>query len=127
MAKLTEGRARKTILLVEDAGVVRPLVRNLLEHEGYQVLEARDSVEALVISAGHKGPISLLLTDIGLPGMNGYVLARRIRETRPDIRTIYMSGYPGVDLGAPEGGAAYIEKPFQPKDLAALVRRIVNE
>ena len=117
----------ETILLVEDAAVVRSLVRELLELGGYTVLEARDGGEALTLSENHDGVIHLLLTDLMMPRMGGHELAKRIRRRRRGIQVIYMSGYSGEALHAVEKEANFLEKPFEPNELAAAVRRVLDE
>jgi two-component system cell cycle sensor histidine kinase/response regulator CckA len=82
-----------TILLAEDEQEVREVAREFLESGGYVVLEARDGAEAVRLAKEHDGEIDLLLSDIVMPGMTGQELARRIRESRPDLHVIFMSGY----------------------------------
>src|SRR5262245_44575131 len=80
------------ILLAEDEGVVRNLVRLMLSKEGYAVLTANDGQEALEICAKFADPIHLLLTDVNMPRMNGMELAERVREHRPETKIVIMSG-----------------------------------
>ncbi len=82
-----------TILLAEDEQEVREVAREFLESAGYLVLEARDGAEAMRLAAEHKGEIDLLISDMVMPGMTGQELARRVRESRPDLQVIFMSGY----------------------------------
>ena len=81
------------ILLAEDEQEVREVAREFLESAGYLVLEARDGAEAMRLAAEHKGEIDLLISDMVMPGMTGQELARRVRESRPDLQAIFMSGY----------------------------------
>jgi len=123
------GRRGETVLLVEDAGRVRAVVREILETEGYRVLEARHGPEALRIAAEHAGPIHLLVTDVVMPHMSGRELARRLGAQRPAIPVLYMSGYTDDalerhDLAGP--GQAFLAKPFTPDALGALVRRLLD-
>jgi two-component system cell cycle sensor histidine kinase/response regulator CckA len=117
------GRSR-TILLVEDDQVVRHVVRLLLELGGDVVLEAKDGDEALALSASHEGGIDLLLTDIMMPGLSGADVCRRVRESRPGLPTLFISGfYPEAvfpDHRLPEG-AAFLAKPFMPEELTDAV------
>src|SRR5215510_12404108 len=83
----------ETILLVEDALRVRAVVREILEMNGYHVLEARHGAEAIEISERHRGPIHLMVTDVVMPQMSGRELAQRLLPVRPDMRVLYMSGY----------------------------------
>ena len=84
--------SRETVLVVEDADVVRMLTVEVLDELGYQVLEACDGQQALAILRSDT-EIDLLLTDIGLPGMNGQELAAVARELRPGLRVLFATGY----------------------------------
>jgi two-component system, cell cycle sensor histidine kinase and response regulator CckA len=116
----------ETVLVVEDAAVMRSLIRELLEQRGYTVLEASDAREALDAEA-RDGPIHLLLTDVVMPGMNGHELAQKLRRRSKDLRVIYMSGYSGESLQAVEKEANFLEKPFKPHALANLVRKVLDK
>src|SRR5206468_12512956 len=83
----------RVILLVDDAFAVRGLARRVLEGEGYVVLEASTAEEALVLAEEPGRDVDLLLTDYRLPEMRGPELARRLTEKRPELITVYMSGY----------------------------------
>jgi len=86
-------RGIETILLVEDEDEVRRIVRMGLEKEGYHVLEASDGEQAIQRAEGFSGKIDLLLTDVVMPNMGGAELAARVRQQRPGIRVLFMSGY----------------------------------
>jgi two-component system cell cycle sensor histidine kinase/response regulator CckA len=88
-------RGSETILLVEDEDSLRTLTRTILEQNGYTVLEASGGEEALEIARLHGRPIDLLLTDMVMPGMNGYAVARSLALVRPGLKIVYMSGYSG--------------------------------
>ena len=88
----TTAASRETVLVVEDADVVRMLTVEVLDELGYQVLEACDGQQALAILRSDT-EIDLLLTDIGLPGMNGQELAAVARELRPGLRVLFATGY----------------------------------
>jgi CheY-like chemotaxis protein len=119
-------RGAETILLVEDARTLRPLVRELLEQQGYQVLEAGDPLEALALSENHNGEIHLLLTDVMMPELDGVELAKRLRKRRTALRVVYMSGYSGAGLRSMDQDGNFLEKPFKPDALAALVRKVLD-
>ncbi len=119
----------ETILLVEDALRVRAVVREILEMNGYNVLEARHGVEALEINDRHRGPIHLMLTDVVMPQMSGRELAQRLQPLRPDMRVLYMSGYTDdaiVRHGVLGAGMAFLSKPFTPDALALKVREVLD-
>lgn len=117
--------AAATILVVEDEGEVRALARDVLEMNGYTVLEALDVADATRLGETHPGPIHLLITDVVMPGASGPELARRLRARRPGLRVLCMSGYPeSADerVGGETGWTAWLEKPFTPDGLMRKVR-----
>jgi len=119
----------ETILLVEDALRVRAVVREILEMNGYNVLEARHGVEALEISERHQGPIHLMVTDVVMPQMSGRELAQRLQPLRPDMKVLYMSGYTDdaiVRHGVLGAGMAFLSKPFTPDALALKVSEVLD-
>ena len=81
-------RGSETILLVEDAVALRVLTRELLEQNGYRVLEAQDVGDAIHIADKHQGKISLLLTDVVTPQMSGRLLAERLTVRRPEMKVL---------------------------------------
>jgi two-component system, cell cycle sensor histidine kinase and response regulator CckA len=108
-------KGSETVLLVEDEQNLREVTVELLESEGYRVLVAKDGPSAIAISQGHRDMIHVLLTDIVLPNMSGTALAGRIKEFRPDLKVLYMSGYTGnlvAHQGILDSGSAFIQKPF---------------
>jgi CheY-like chemotaxis protein len=121
--------ASETILLVEDDSSVRRLVHRVLSQRGYRVLSARSGTEAISLVADHKEPISLLLTDVVLPGMDGCDLARSLVAAQPTLKVIYMSGYTAeavLHLGPSEQQATLIEKPFAVADLLHQIRSVLG-
>jgi CheY-like chemotaxis protein len=114
----------ETILLVEDEDVVRELTRRVLERQGYTVLACANGMEAVALAERNDRSIDLLLTDVVMPGMRGYEVAKRVADTRPEIKILYMSGYAEEALvGRPAiAGNALIEKPFAVDVLARRVR-----
>ncbi|HEY3351403.1 MAG TPA: PAS domain S-box protein [Thermoanaerobaculia bacterium] len=127
-ADLMKGSA--VVLLVEDEEPVRRLARIALERRGYSVLEASTGADAIVVAAGHPGKIDLLLTDIVMPGIGGMELAHRIRENRPDVRVLVMSGYIRETYGRDtplDSGFAFLEKPFSPQTLIQMVGEVLEK
>ncbi|BDU76741.1 hypothetical protein METESE_16990 [Mesoterricola sediminis] len=115
----------ETLLLVEDDAGVRHLTAHHLVASGYQVLEAPDGPSALEALRSHPEPVHLLLTDMVMPGMCGRELAERVTALRPEIRVLFMSGYPDIAQAAEaEGpaGAVLITKPFDRARLLGAVR-----
>jgi two-component system, cell cycle sensor histidine kinase and response regulator CckA len=103
------------ILVVEDEPWLLKVAREMLESSGYTVLEADGPERALEVATGYPGEIHLLLTDVIMPDLNGPDLARQLREIRPQLRHMFMSGYT-ADVLAPHGvldeGVVLVEKPF---------------
>jgi PAS domain S-box-containing protein len=119
----------ETVLLVEDETAVRDLARDILEMQGYTVLEARDGAEALRVGAERLDAIALILTDVVMPGMSGYELVQRLAPLRPGVKVLYMSGYttdPIVHDGVLARGVAFLKKPFSADELARKVREVLD-
>jgi two-component system cell cycle sensor histidine kinase/response regulator CckA len=122
-------RGSETILLVEDDEMVRKLVRETLEHEGYKILEAAGPDQASKISSTFEGPIQLMITDMVMPQESGRSLAARLTRQRPDMKVMYMSGYTDANVlgGAEElAKTEFLQKPFAPAALARKVRTILQ-
>jgi CheY-like chemotaxis protein len=122
-------RGHETILLVEDEPAVRGLVHETLQLQGYTVLEARHGIEALLTSARFSGPIHLLLTDVVMPQMSGPEVAEKILTIRPEIKVLYMSGYPDhpvFEQGGVSRQVGFLQKPFSPPALAQKVREVLD-
>jgi len=122
-------RGTETILVVEDAPAVRAVTRQVLERQGYTVLEAPNGGAALVLATKHHGPIHLLLTDVVMPGVNGRQLAEQLARPRPDMMVLFTSGYTDdsvVRHGVLESGIAYLQKPFTPDGVARKVREVLD-
>lgn len=125
-AAATRGTA--TILVVEDEGVTRNLVRRILEKAGFSVLTAADGAEALWVCEQRPGAIDLVLTDIVMPKMGGKALVDRLASIRPEIKTLFMSGYADkavIDHGF-DAGSAFIPKPFTSEALVRKVREVLE-
>ena len=124
-------RGSETILVVEDEAPVRAVTRQLLERNGYTVLEAADGPAALaLVDGGSDNPhVDLLLTDVIMPGTSGRELANQLKARRPALRVLFMSGYTDdavVRHGMLEPGLAYLEKPFRPAALLRKVREVLE-
>jgi len=119
----------ETVLVVEDNASLKRLTSRALESQGYQVLAAESPTEALELADRHPGPIHLLLTDVVMPVMNGRELSHRLLATRPDVRVLFMSGYPADVIsrgGIVAPGIALLQKPFTAQSLAAKVREVLD-
>jgi CheY-like chemotaxis protein len=112
------------VLVVEDEAVVRMLVVDVIEGLGHAVLEAADGPSGLEIVRSDTR-VDLLVTDVGLPGLDGRQLAESARERRPDLKVLFITGYandPSAGGGLPAGpGTEMIPKPFGVDALAEKV------
>ncbi|HXN50113.1 MAG TPA: PAS domain S-box protein, partial [Bryobacteraceae bacterium] len=118
----------ETILVVEDQEAVRSFAKTCLEQYGYHVIDGADGEQALAAAKAHPGHIDLLLVDVVLPGMNGRELAERLKELRPSIKVLFVSGYTAdviAQRGVLERGVAFLHKPFTPGQLTAKVRDVL--
>jgi PAS domain S-box-containing protein len=122
---LAEG---ESILLAEDEPLVRRLTRRLLERAGYRVTEAEDGIQALE-AARQEPAFDLLLTDVTMPRMGGIALAARLREMKPGLRVLFMSGYPAQTFGAAMHPTTekIVSKPFTLHQLLRSVRDALDE
>jgi two-component system, cell cycle sensor histidine kinase and response regulator CckA len=122
-------RGTETILFVEDEPSVRMLVRDELRKLGYRVLEAKNGIEACLLATQQAGSFQLLLTDVVMPGMAGRELAQHLSVIKPDLRTLFISGYlddVGIMAGQEEGMSSFLQKPFTPEVLARAVRNLLD-
>ena len=122
-------RGSETILLAEDEEQVRNLAQAILTKLGYEVLVARDGVEALELQARHQGPIHLLISDVVMPRMSGDELAQRLLERVPNIRILFVSGYTAdatLSSHLPAGELTLIPKPFSAELLAFKTRETLD-
>jgi two-component system cell cycle sensor histidine kinase/response regulator CckA len=115
LESLPAGNGR-SVLVVEDELTVRTTAARALKEAGYAVHEASDGQEALDILEQRSGHTDLVITDLGMPVMDGHELARRLRATRPDLPILFISGYGDTGTVSP-----FLQKPFSPDDL---VRRV---
>ena len=120
---------QETVLLVEDSEEIRNLVREILERNGYNVLEASQGSDAILVCSGHEGAIHLILTDVVMPGMSGRELCTRLTPLYPGVKVIYMSGYTDDVIGhhgVLDPGTVYFQKPFTPNALERKVREVLD-
>ena len=121
---------QETILLVEDEADVRALAREVLERQGYSVMEASDGAQAVQVYEQEGARIDLILTDVVMPRMSGREMVDRVRANRPDMRVLYMSGYTGdaiVRHGVFDASLLLLGKPFTPLALIAKVREVLDQ
>ena len=121
--------AGETVLVIEDEPVVRNLIVDVLADLGFAALEATDGPAGLEILQSRQR-IDLLISDVGLPGLNGRQVADAARLLRPGLKVIFMTGYAETAASAQgflEPGMALITKPFAMADLAAKIRATIEE
>jgi len=120
--------ASQRVLLVEDEAVVRTIVERTLARAGYQVVVATSAEEALELT-DRDGRFELLVTDIVMPGMNGWQLGKRLRSRWPGLRVLYISGYTedsAQEESVREPRASFLQKPFLPVDLLSTLRKLLD-
>jgi len=122
-------RGNETILLVEDDRAILDLTALLLEKLGYTVLKANGPTEAIRLAKEHVREITLLVTDVIMPEMNGKDLAVSLKSSNPQLLCLFMSGYTADNIarhGVLEGGVHFIHKPFALSALAVKVREVLD-
>jgi len=118
----------ETVLVVEDEPVVRGVILEMLGEQGYRTLEAVDGPSGLRILRTNER-IDLLVTDVGLPGMNGRQVADQARETRPELKILFITGYAesvAISNGFLQPGMEMITKPFDLDHLAQRIRAMIS-
>jgi CheY-like chemotaxis protein len=118
-------RGREAVLLVEDDPALRSAVQRMLSTQGYRVVVARDSAEAIELAHRHAAELALLVTDVVMPQISGPEVAKAVQSHVPQIKILFMSGY--TDHSAFANGVLsptvnFIQKPFSPQALAKKVR-----
>jgi PAS domain S-box-containing protein len=127
--KKTARRGHETVLLVEDDDMVRNLVRETLERDGYTVIDANSPTEARRAADRHQGAINLLITDVIMPKTNGRELAEQLLKRRPNLKVLYMSGYTDSAIassGVLQKEMSFLQKPFTPAALVNKVREVLE-
>ena len=121
--------AGETILVVEDDTDLRSYLTELLRTFGYEVITCPDAQSAKVVLAQSERPISLMLTDIVMPGQNGKQLGDEAQKLRPGLKIIYMTGYSRnaiVHQGRLDPGVDFVQKPISQADLANRIRQALD-
>jgi diguanylate cyclase (GGDEF)-like protein len=122
--------ARPTVLLVEDDGAVRDVATRMLTYAGYAVLPAANGMEALTLAADCVRPIDLVISDAVMPGMSGAETVRRLRESRPDLKALFTSGYSDEEATFQQivpVDAAFVQKPYEFASLARAIREALGD
>ena len=119
---------RETVLVVDDEEMVRRLAARILLGQGYSVLEAKSGDEAVRMLQRGAQQIDGVVTDLAMPGLEGRQLGETISRCWPQVRVIYMSGFPArrmVDEGALDPNAPFVQKPFTAEQLTRKVREVL--
>ncbi len=122
-------RGQGTVLVVEDEEGVREVVRRMLERLGFQVITAEDGIAALERLEAHQGAIAAVLLDLSMPRMTGQEALHEVRQLRPDVPIVLMSGYTEQEvasklLDSVGGATGFLQKPFLPEDLTSALREV---
>lgn len=119
----------ETILLVEDEEMLLDLLRSILESRGYNVLTAKDGLEAIDVYKSKSGAIDLIISDMGLPRLGGWEMFQRIKEINGRVKAILASGYLDPDLRAEmikAGAKDFIQKPYEPDVILKRIREVID-
>jgi CheY-like chemotaxis protein len=118
-----------SILLVEDDELMRSLTKQMLEEHGYTVMEAKDGKSALDIVGANHGRFDLMLTDVVMRGISGPELSSRLRDSQPNLKIVYMSGYTGeliAEHDILQPGITLLEKPFTRAALLTTIHNVLG-
>ena len=122
-------RGSETVLLVEDEHAVRHATAEFLKLHGYNVLEAKDGVDALSVAKNHGSPIHLVVTDVVMPNMSGGQLATELSTLMPDTKLLFVSGYAGrtvLNHNVFDLETNFLQKPFTLKQLSGKIRAALS-
>jgi len=120
-------RGMETVLVADDEADVRESLQRTLERYGYRVITAADADAALAIAEELRSEIDVVVTDVVMPSMSGFELARRLTSIAPDLPVVYISGYPDEAIvEAPLPGPVFLPKPFTPPLLARTIREALG-
>lgn len=117
-------------MVVEDDAQLRRIAVELLEEQGYTVMSCGDGLEALRSLKSYDDPVHLILTDVVMPKMGGSEVADRVRELRPEIKVLFMSGYTDDEIlerRIATRGISFLQKPFTAESLALAVRNVLDQ
>jgi DNA-binding response OmpR family regulator len=119
----------QTVLVVDDEEIDRKAIRRILNRH-YELLEAGGFEEGLAVFGANRDAIGLVIADISLPDGNGCELAIKLREQKPDLRVLFVSGLAGAEVcrfyGVDVTGPHYLGKPFRPEALRGQVQKVLT-
>ncbi len=128
-SRATHPIGTETLLLVEDDDVVRELAKTILTKHGYAIIDMDSGGYATLWADNNENVVDLLLTDVVMPGMNGEDLHEKLKEKRPELRVLFMSGYTEnliAHHGVLKEGTHFIQKPFTIESLTQKVREVLD-
>ena len=117
----------RTVLLVEDEDTILAALQTALTQSGWHVLTASNGLEALSLYNNHQDAISIVVTDVEMPGLSGPLLAQQLRQKRPGLAILFMSGGAGIDPLPPTDACskhAFLQKPFLLAEFFSLLSRL---
>ena len=118
--------SQSVVLVVDDESGIRDFLSAFLQSKDFKVFTAGSADEALEIWPEIKPKVSLLITDIIMPGMNGKQLAERFLAEKPSLKVIFMSGYLPEEMEEESLGALFFRKPFHPRELLNVIRQALH-
>ena len=113
------------LIVVDDNDQVRDLLKELLLDRGYEVMTAPNGTEGLD-QIRREPRLSLVITDIRMPGIDGWELARRAREARADIKVLYITGYPGEQRPDDAPSGPLLRKPWQMGEFYKCIEQLIG-
>ncbi|MFA7160461.1 MAG: response regulator [Kiritimatiellia bacterium] len=119
----------ETILIVDDEVHIVSMLNQILAKIGYKIISATNSTQAIARAKEHQGNIDLVLSDVIMPDMNGMELLNLLRENRPEVKAIFMSGYTNsmaIDAVGMDANTVFLQKPFTFEDLAKKIRSCID-
>ena len=119
----------ETILIVDDEVHIVSMLNQILSKIGYKIISATNSTQAIARAKEHQGNIDLVLSDVIMPDMNGIELLNLLRENRPGVKAIFMSGYTNsmaIDAVGMDANTVFLQKPFTFEDLAKKIRSCID-
>ena len=123
-------RGDETVLLVEDDSSLRDTAVKILQRQGYQVIEAKSGVDAMLICKGMEKPVDLVITDVVMPVMGGIEMASELQKLWNGVKILFMSGYSDDHLfheSVYKGEIEYLPKPFDPLSLTRKIREVLDK
>jgi DNA-binding response OmpR family regulator len=120
------GVPRPIIIVADDDVLIRNVVTILLQRQGYLVLSASDGQEGLELSRKYPGTIDLVITDVGMPRLNGMDLVTHLQEERPGIKILVMSGEESNEIASKNANLPFLPKPFDGETLLSRVHALLD-